>query len=184
MKTDQGNMVLSGTIYQQQFNRAMVAHNILEYTNVMDITKAWRVKSFECWLSSKWDDMAINQDTLIDLRFSLATDDVPNAADYWRAGDNRMIAFKEVAYNMQERTYKGAAYTGAPTQNIAEHTYMKPDHIIQTRLDIASTGQGSDAFVENSYYDFNYIVYLEEISITATESIVYNIKGSAQDLSS
>jgi|TARA_B110000263_G_C15294604_1_gene504975 hypothetical protein len=181
MKDTKKTMVLAGTEYQIQFNRAMTPFNILEYSNVLDITRAWKVKTFECWLSCKYSDMAINTDVLLDLRFALATDDVPDPADYWRAGDNRIIGFKEVAYNMQERTYKGAAYTGAPTQNINVETYMKPDHIIQTRLDIATQGTSSD-FLEYSYYDFNYIIELEEVTITPNESIIFNIKGRAQDL--
>ena len=182
MKDTDKTMTLAGTIEGIQFNRAMLNTTILEYTNVLDISRAWKVKSFSCWMASKWDDMSLAADALLDLRFSLATDAVAVPADYWKAGDNRIIGFKEVAYNMSENLYKApAGYTGAPAQNVNVETYMKPNHIIQNRLDIAYGGRGSFV-VESSYFDFNYIIELEEVTVTPTESIVFNIKSAAQDL--
>jgi len=183
MKNTTKTMTLAGTVYQSEFNDPMATTTILEYTNVLDINRAWKVRSFECWLTGDDETMNIVGDCLLSFRFSLATDDVPNADDLWLAGDNRMIGFKEVAYSMQERSYKGAAYTGAPVQNLNVETYMKPDHVVQTRLDIAYGGMGSDYFVENAFFDFNYIIELEEVTISPTESIVFNIKSKAQDLS-
>jgi len=184
MKTTAKTMTLADTIYQTQFNRTMVNKTILEYTNVLDIGKAWKVISFDCWLSSGIESMGINANSLLDFRFSLATDDVADPLDYWHSGDNRVIGFKEVAYACSEDYYKPLSFTGAPTQNLNVETYMKPNHIIQTRLDIAFSGTGSGAIVESNYFDFNYIIHLEEIEITPTESIVYNIKSKGQDLSS
>lgn len=183
MKDTSKTMTLAGTIYQTQFNRSMLNETILEYTNVLDIGRAWKVKSFDCWIASDVDSMVFVQNCLIDFRFSLATDEVGNAADYWKAGDNRLIGFKEVAYACAEDYYKPiAAYSGAPTQNLNVETYMKPNHIIQNRLDIAFSGTGSHSIHESAYFDFNYIIELEEVTVTPTESIVFNIKSAAQDL--
>jgi len=59
-----------------------------------------------------------------------------------------------------------------------------PDHIIQNKLTISAYSGGSSGVEGLDGYTLNYIVYLEEYDITPSESIIYNIKGKAQDLSS
>ncbi|GAG63482.1 unnamed protein product, partial [marine sediment metagenome] len=61
--------------------------------------------------------------------------------------------------------------------------FMKDDHVIQNRLDISAAVKGNNTVESLTGYTLNYIVNLEEIDITPTESIVYNIKSKAQDLS-
>ena len=60
--------------------------------------------------------------------------------------------------------------------------WMKDDHVIQNRLDISASARGSQTVEGLTGYTLNYIVNLEEVDITPTESIVYNIKSKAQDL--
>ena len=58
---------------------------------------------------------------------------------------------------------------------------IDPEHIIQKELNINFLPLG-DSVIEGTLVDVNFIVYLEEIQITANESIVSTIKQSAQSL--
>ena len=62
--------------------------------------------------------------------------------------------------------------------------WLLPDHIIQNKLTIGAYAGGSSAIEGLTGYSLNYIVNLEEWDITPIESIVFNIKSKAQDLSS
>jgi hypothetical protein len=59
------------------------------------------------------------------------------------------------------------------------------DHVVQNKLTI-SAGASGNAQLEaiTTGYTLNYIVNLEEYDITPVESIIFNIKSKAQDLSS
>jgi len=62
--------------------------------------------------------------------------------------------------------------------------FMHPDHLVQNKLTISAQGTGGNSVIEGlTGYTLNYIVYLEEYDITPSESIIFNIKGKAQDLS-
>jgi len=51
-------------------------------------------------------------------------------------------------------------------------------------LTISAQGTGGNAVIEAlEGYTLNYIVYLEEYDITPDESIIFNIKGKAQNVS-
>ena len=60
-----------------------------------------------------------------------------------------------------------------------------PNHDLSWRVIEAMSEQESQtrrAVIEGTLIDINFIVYLEEIQITANESIVSTIKQSAQSL--
>jgi len=180
MKTDQGELVLSGTLDCTILNPwDRNVKTILEFTNVLDITRAWRVKDFKVWLKTAPEDIPIANWGNMAIRYQLNTDDMARP-DFWDAGDNRAIAFGEVAYGLN--SYNDKQTFGLPTPaNLRQYAnYVQPDHVIQNRLDLAA----HVSFPESGglEVELNYIIYLEEITITPTESIVYNIKSKAQDL--
>ena len=62
--------------------------------------------------------------------------------------------------------------------------WMHPEHLVQNKLTISAQGTGANAQIEGlDGYTLNYIVYLEEYDITPDESIIFNIKGKAQNVS-
>jgi hypothetical protein len=182
MKDNQGTMVLSGVLEDVVYGEFITnVKTILEYSNVLDITKAWRVKDFKVWLKSTPEEIGIANWGNMAIRCQLNTDDLGRES-WWNAGDNRAIAFMEVSYGLN--SYNDKQSFGQPTPPNFRNSdyYMQPDHIIQNRLDIAA----SVMFPESSGMpvELNYIIYLEEVNISPIESIVFNIKSKAQDLSS
>ncbi|GAI76173.1 unnamed protein product [marine sediment metagenome] len=180
MKSDQGSMVLSGVLdvtILDPWDRGV--KRILEFSNVLDITKAWRVKDVKVWMKSEPTDIGIANYGNMSIRYQLNTDEM-SRGQFWDAGDNRAIAFGEIAYGLN--SYNDKQAFGLPVSaNLRQYAnYVQPDHIIQNQLDLCA----SIIFPESGglVVELNYIVYLEEIQITPTESIIFNIKGKAQDL--
>ena len=93
-----------------------------------------------------------------------------------RADDNRLITWINQCYSMGGKSI-GANGNGL----LNEQVVVDPDHIIQKELNISMKYLGGSVF-ENTLVQTNYIVYLEEVEITAIESIVSSIKSSAQSL--
>lgn len=180
MKEDQGSMVLSGTMNAtilDPWDRNVVT--ILEYSNVLDIKRAWKVRDFKVWVKSNATDIGIANWGNMQVRYQLNTDDMARG-QFYNAGDNRSIAFGESFYQLN--SYNDKQTFGLPTPVLLDNyeTYIQPDHIIQNRLDLAAEivyPESGGMIVE-----LNYIVYLEEITITPIESIVANIKSKGQDL--
>lgn len=188
MKATGKRLVLSGLLPAKLFWNPLERDpvTILEYANVLDITRAWKVKSFRCWLKSNVADMGFAGDCKLNFRYQLNTDDIPYAPDWFNAGDNRAIAWGTTAYDcLQDGIKAGPPFTGAGAQLTNEEVFFQPDHIVQNKLVIGYTGIGPQAIVEaaSNSYELNYIIELEEWDITPTESIFHNIKSKAQDLS-
>lgn len=150
------------------------SENILDYANVLDINKAWKIRWFEVWpvdslsLSSTGSGYEISLDSI------LSTELPANNRN--RSDDNREIAWSNQCYSM------GGKAAGANAQGIlGQQVVIDPDHIIQKELNISFRVLGGTVF-ENIDMKANFIVYLEEYQITANESIVSTIKQSAQSL--
>ena len=71
--------------------------------------------------------------------------------------------------------------SGLALLSLASKIIIDPDHIIQRRLDINLKVLGANA-AEAELYRINYIVYLEEVTLSANEAIISNIKSVAQDV--
>jgi len=183
MKPTGKTMVLSGEI-DGTINRDWSGpntHTILEYSNVLDITKAWVITDFKVWPKSPADDAGIfNNYGNLGLRFQLNTDTMPEVA-YWMASENRCIAFGESHYSLNSYLSKEPFGTPVPVLPVQSNYYIQPDHIIQNRLDLACVPTFPEA--TSNIMELNYFVYLEEVVITPQESIVFNIKSQGQDLS-
>ena len=172
MKRTGKTLTLRGTMEQLTWD-TYNTDNILDYANVLDINKAWKVRWFEVWLSTPIGVLAPGSRTDISLDSILDTEVVANPNN--RADDNRQIAWSNQAYTL------GRAPATKATGIIGQQIVIDPDHIIQKELNINILPAG-DSVVEGTLLDVNYIVYLEEYQITANESIVSTIKQSAQSL--
>tara|TARA_R110001583_G_C5579453_1_gene402781 strand:+ start:579 stop:1148 length:570 start_codon:yes stop_codon:yes gene_type:complete len=189
MKRTGKTLTLSGQLPTRQFGQQLFRdpHTILEYSNVLDIKRAWRVKDFSCWIQEFGLEFTpMNEPTQFALDVQLSSDDIPNAGDWNNAGDNRAVGWGTLTYYLGNGQYKPqAGFTGSSRMLMNSEYWMMEDHVIQNKLTISSQAMG-DAILEGitSGYSLNYVVNLEEWEITPIESIVFNIKGAAQDLSS
>jgi len=188
MKSTGRLMTLSGQMPKRLFDSPLERdpYTILEYANVLDINRAWRVLSMRCWIQEDTTELGFLDDGMISFDVQLNTDDIlfPNAMN--NAGDNRAVGFGNMLYSVSSGFYKSSspAYTGAPRGIMNQEYFIHPDRIVQNKLVLCASGDGAQALTENKPgYTMNYIVYLEEVDITPTESIVYNIKSKAQDIS-
>jgi hypothetical protein len=173
MKKTGRTLTLRGKIKDCRFDE-WTTKNILDYANVLDINKAWRLVYYMHWLADypSRDSPGLGQEYSINGMVS--TDDlvVVNSD----AADNRQIAWSNQLFSTGGKT------AGAYSDGMFNEQYViDPDHIIQKQLDINFLPQGGTG-MENLFVDINYIVYLEEVQVTANESIISTIKQSAQNL--
>lgn len=188
MKLTGKTLTLSGQMPKRSFNQQLFRdpYTILEYANVLDINKAWRLKDFKCWIQEDGRDLGVmTENATFGLDVQLSTDDIPNSADWNNAGDNRAVAWGTLAYALSD-TYAGKtqAFSGFQRMLLNSEYFVQPEHVIQNKLTISAASAGQNSEIEGlTGYTLNYLVYLEEIEITPSESIIYNIKGKAQDVS-
>lgn len=187
MKKTGKTLTLSGQLRKRLFLEQLFRDpkTILEYSNVLDINKAWKVKDFRCWIQETGTELGgITENATFGIDVQLSTDDIPNSGDWNNAGDNRAIGWGTLSYALSD-TYAGKtqSFTGVQRMLLNSEYFMHPDHLIQNKLTLSAQGTGANQAVENlTGYTLNYIVYLEEYDITPIESIVFNIKGKAQDV--
>lgn len=188
MKRTGKTLTLSGQMPKRLFGEQIFRnpHTILEYSNVLDINRAWRVVDFHCWIMENDKELGVlTNNTQFGVDVQLSTDDIPNPQDWYNAGDNRAIGWSALSYFIGDGQYKPtASFLGASRMLMNSEYWLLPDHIVQNKLTISAYSGGSSAVEGLDGYTLNYIVNLEEWDITPTESIVFNIKSKAQDLSS
>lgn len=180
-------MTLSGQMPKRLFDEPLFRnpHTVLEYSNVLDINRAWRVLDFRCWIQEDVSDLGFTEAGLLSFDVQLNTDEILNPVAFNNAGDNRAVGFGNMLYSVSDGMYKpGFAFTGGTRGIMNQEYFIHPDRIVQNKLILCATGDGAQALTENKPgYTMNYMIYLEEVDITPTESIVYNIKSKAQDIS-
>ena len=130
--------------------------------------------------------MGFLDDAIFNLDVQLSTDNMtgPVREGYWNAGDNRAIGWGFKTYTAYNYPYKHSGYTPAGLCCRFTEEILQPNHIIQNFLQIAASIKGGGVGTENFPFNVNYVIELEEWDITPIESIVFNIKGKAQDISS
>lgn len=185
MKRNSKTMTLRGSL-STVVNRDWFQYNILEYSNVLDLSKAWKVIGYSVWPTGFRDGFAASL-TLqtASIESFLATDinifDTANIQILNSPEDNRQIAWGNTLVNLASADKVGAS---TKVQSVeSQHFWIDPNHIIQDELNLYLRIGASNEY-EGAIKQMNYIVYLEEYEITDIESIVYNIKGKSQDLSS
>lgn len=178
-------LTLSGQLPKRNFASPLSRdpHTILEYSNVLDISKAWRVIDFKCWIQETALEMGINKEVAIGMDVQLSTDEIPNGPDWNNAGENRAVGWGTLSYWVTQANLKPTIVMAGHSRMLMNSEYwMMSDHVIQNKLTISAQAPGSSDLEAANGYTLNYIVNLEELDITPTESIVYNIKSKAQDI--
>ena len=155
---------------------------ILEYGNVLDINKAWKVVSYRVWLQERTGaDLGLTDEAMPTLYTQLNTDYVQRPV-WYNAEINRSIAYSNTLYNCTGPAYKAGVFSNSGVGIQNQSYFIEPEHIVQNTLILGAQLQGSGSS-ENATYTVNYIVYLEEYDISANESIIFNVKSKGQDLS-
>jgi len=174
MKSTGRTLTLRGTMEPFKGNGDFHSENILDYSNVLDISKAWKLRYCQVWFvdsPTRTTYMGGQENSLAIVLSTELPAPVQNRAD-----DNRLIAWINQCYSA------GGKVTGANGHGMLnEQVVIDPDHIIQKELNISMQYLSGTAG-ENTDVEVNYIVYLEEVQITPTESIISTIKQSAQSL--
>lgn len=186
MKRSGKTLTLSGQMPLRNFQTPLETdpHTILEYANVLDINKAWKVKDFRCWIAGTAADMGLNKEVAIGMDVQLSTDDIPNGPDWNNAAENRAIGWGSLSYWVTQSNIKVLTPQAGYARMLMNSEYwMHPDHLVQNKLTISAQAPGSTDLEASTGYVLNYIVYLEEYDISPVESIVFNIKGKAQNVS-
>ena len=187
MKRTGKTLTLSGQMDKRNFTAQLFRDpkTILEYSNVLDLKKAWKVKDFRCWIQETGLELgAITDNATFGIDVQLSTDDIPNPPDWNNAEENRAIGWGTLSYALSN-TYAGKpqAFSGVQRMLLHSEYWMLPEHLVQNKLTISAQSTGGNAVIEGlTGYTLNYIVYLEEYDITPDESIIFNIKGKAQNV--
>mgnify|MGYP003628504477 CR=1 FL=1 len=174
MKSTNKTLTLRGTTELFNVTTDFYLQNILDYANVLDISKAWKVRWFEAWPVELNTAATMGRD-FVSIEAILTTEAMPLAERVNRADDNRMIAWSNTYYGCGGDPSSKA---GGP---YGSQVVVDPDHVIQKELNIMFRLLGNTTF-EGEERKMNYIVYLEEVDISPTESILFTIKQSAQSL--
>jgi|TARA_R110000822_G_C15310385_1_gene492803 hypothetical protein len=185
MKRTGKTLTLSGQLPTRPFASPLSRdpHTILEYANVLDLSRAWKVKDFSCWIQETALEMGLNKLAAIGIDVQLSTDLIPNTADWNNAGENRAIGWGTLSYFVTQGNYKpDNPQAGFARLLMNSEYWVLPDHVVQNKLTISAQAPGSSDLEAAAGYTLNYVVNLEEVEITPIESIVYNIKSKAQDL--
>lgn len=160
---------------------------ILEYANVLDLKRAWKVTGYAVWpVGYKAGFTADLNLGFASIETFLATDgNINDAGTVFianNARDNRQIAWGNTIVNL------GGALRLEPGQSSkfqgvsSEHYWIDPEHLVQTDLRLFCR-IGGISYDEGAFKEINYIVYLDEMEVTPDESIIQSVKSKAQDLS-
>ena len=174
MKSTGKTLTLRGTTALFNTTTDFYLENILDYANVLDIEKGWKIRWFEVWPVALNPTATLARNTL-SIEAILTTDSIPIAQRVNRADDNRMIGWSNSGYDCGTDP---ASKTGG---FIGSQIVIDPDHVVQKELNIMFRLL-ANAALEGESRQMNYIVYLEEVKLTPSESIVSTIKQSAQNL--
>jgi len=185
MKRTGKTLSLSGQLPKRTFLQTLFRDptTILEYANVLDLTRAWKVKDFKCWIQETGLEFGtVSAPNSFGIDVQLSTDDIPGSAQWNNAGDNRGVGWGTLSYNLSDGQYKPQTFSGVSRMLIHSEYWMQPDHLIQNKLTLSAQCSGTNSALEAmDGYTLNYIVYLEEYDITPVESIMFGIKGIAQN---
>lgn len=178
MKRTKRTLTLRGT-HTFQVSPKFDFEQILDYANVLDISMGWKVRDYEVMIQNPNLGSAFVREDL-SLETILATDTLETG---WAGGDPRqdMSDNRQIAWGNQ--LYKcGVSPTATVFGLNSTHEIVDPDHLVQNQLNIGFRISADPAVVEGVEVVCNWIVYLDEYNITPSESIVFNIKGQAQDV--
>ena len=176
--------MMSGRVFTlrgkvQAVDDGQLINNHLLLDNVSpDRTKAWRVITAYIWPVTYRATAA--SDGILNLTGNLATDTMfhPQFEHLADPSDNRLIGWAQQTYNVRDATADFITPNGVPLCSMC--FLMDPDHLVSKELylNFATTSDDDSA----PKRDWGYMVVLEEMKVTPTESIFAQIKGMGQDV--
>ena len=114
--------------------------SILEYGNVLDINRAWKVVSYRVWLAEREGAaLGLTDESMLTLYSQLNTDTiqaVPHLGN--NAEINRSIAWSNTLYNCTVPVYKTGSYSNSGVGIVNQSYFIKPEHIVQNNLILAT----------------------------------------------
>jgi len=144
-----------------------------------DLTRGWKVKEAYVWLSSTRLDFGTGTGQYL-VKTCLHTDEGINSGSWgqWGAFDNRIIGWNNQGAN--ERAGNFASNTGSSfiTQT---KLLVDPDHVICRDLFLSFQSQSDGG--DSPSMKWSYLVVLEPMKMTPSETILSIIKSVAQDVS-
>lgn len=160
-------------------------HIIFAY-EAMDQNKAWKIIECQVWLNNT---VLGGGDSRLLLEYCLTTDflappagvgstNFNNYAKQFNASDNRGIAWGAVDYHLRD----SLTDFRIPTGSLIPHAMIADDRraINYLILNTIISSEGSAVTAANN--KINYRIIMEEEKVSATESIVHQIRGMAQDV--
>jgi len=143
-----------------------------------ELTRGWKVTSAYVWPADMRAQTGADGQFL--LCTNLATDTVGSLGfnDITSVNDNRFIGWGAKGYNQRDAS---SDFITGPTGIITDNQLLlDPEHVVVQELYInAYTSSDSDTSPTRSY---NYLVVLEEMKLTAAETILQIIKSKGQDI--
>lgn len=160
-------------------------HQIFDYESG-DRTKGWKVKYATIWLQECYNgsgggdsrallQWALSTDTL-DQIVILTADDAIEWENRMGTSDNRTIGWLTTDYQQRDNT---SADFMIPAGGVNHDLTLDRDRIVTNELWIQGYGITEGVPVTSKA---NYYIELEEVKISASESILQQIKGIGQDI--
>jgi len=159
-------------------NQVVANHPIFDYVSP-DRTRAWKVIEAYIWPVSPWSAGSVATDGFMCLNAALATDtgkfNQPQISD---PTENRMFAWAQQTYNIRDAATDFITPNGFPLQQA--RFVVDPDTLITKEMYInITTSTDSDTSYSR---EWGWLIILEEVKVTPSESLFQQIKGIGQDI--
>jgi hypothetical protein len=147
-----------------------------------DRTKGWKITGAWQWMNPKEDNITSNNNPA--LYGCLATDTLENAVapmetnDIQTAGDNRIVAWHQV----HMRGFDTGDYFVLHAATLPESAFLLDlERIVTNDLYIYSNCLANGGG-DQTDWQVNYMIALEEVTLTPSQSVLQQLKGIGQDI--
>lgn len=168
-----------------ELGKSNMNQSIFSYEAV-DMRRGWKVTHAQAWWADPKTDMKNwNPAEYSCVRMKIQTDTIADptspttTATALNPSDNREIGWVTRTY--QAPNYVSGVVEGPVQFPVFEDCIIDPDHVVTRELLLSFPVQGGPSS-EGMFAYVAWIVHMEEISITPSESILQTIKGMAQDM--
>jgi hypothetical protein len=143
-----------------------------------DLTRGWKIKQAYVWLSSVREDFGSSTGQFL-MQSVLHTDTGLDVSTWgkWGAFDNRIIGWNNQSAN--ERAGNFASNTGSSFKTQTE-LILDPNHVVCRDLFLSFQSQSDGG--DSPGMEWSYMVVLEPMKLTPSETILSIIKSVAQDI--
>lgn len=143
-----------------------------------DLTKGWRVVEAYAWLSSTTADFGANTGQFL-MQTALHTDSGIDTATFgqWGAFDNRIIGWNNQSFNERAGDFPSNVGSSFST---AARLVLDPNHVICRDLFLSFQSQSDGG--DSPDLEWSYMVVLEPMKMSPSETILSIIKSVAQDV--